>query len=221
MPTETTAIPTAPPAQASFAQALSKKVGVAAAVPPFSAQLRPNATAAAIMPPTLTMNGVSHGVVVGATANGPRCAARTEEGSIHDSSPLPQVPGDVHPNGICGSRQRSSDELRLQVTYLPYPRKYKVVRVTKEPAKKLFFDMDDGSRCSVADYFQNRYGRLVYPNLPSIQGPTFGRGGQTGPDLSHMVIPMLSGWRRILLISSTIVSSPTLMSEKIIRWSCS
>ncbi|KAL3217441.1 hypothetical protein MRX96_032392 [Rhipicephalus microplus] len=102
------------PVQASFAQALSKKVGVAAAVPPFSAQLRPNATAAAIVPPTLTMNGVSHGVVVGATANGPRCGAPTEEGSIHDSSPLPQVPGDVHPNGICESRQRSSDELHLE-----------------------------------------------------------------------------------------------------------
>ncbi|KAH8033100.1 hypothetical protein HPB51_007001 [Rhipicephalus microplus] len=29
--------------------------------------------------------------------------------------------------------------------------------------------MQDGSRCSVADYFQNRYGRLVYPNLPCIQ----------------------------------------------------
>ncbi|KAL3247834.1 hypothetical protein MRX96_056905 [Rhipicephalus microplus] len=61
------------------------------------------------------MNGVSHGVVVvGATANGPRCVAHTEEGSIHDSPPLPQVPGDVHPNVMCGPRQRSSDELRLQ-----------------------------------------------------------------------------------------------------------
>ncbi|KAL3203419.1 hypothetical protein MRX96_041859 [Rhipicephalus microplus] len=29
--------------------------------------------------------------------------------------------------------------------------------------------MEDGSRCSVADYFQNRYGRLVYLNLPCIQ----------------------------------------------------
>ncbi|KAL3236883.1 hypothetical protein MRX96_022137 [Rhipicephalus microplus] len=396
------------PPQPSFAQVISKKVGVAAAVPPLSAQLLPSATAAAIVPPTLTMNGVSHGVVVGATADGPCCVPPTEEGSIRDSPPLPQVPGDVHPNIICGPRQRSSDELRLQeiqktlpshfprrpaqgklgrpiqlmanhfsveipagnvyhydveifsennkeakipekrkyrcistkinrlvieqlvkkyrldlsncvpafdgrknlytrrelkfrertfaveleedqrvqkfvvkiqyaatvnldalhavfenkvntvpqevlqavdivlrhgpsirltpvgrsffkrplpnqahslggrsrsmpvlsfmckilsdgrremtaadfrdlrdfqnvrlnkelkglrikVTHLPYPRKYKVVRVTKEPAKRLFFDMEDGSRCSVADYFQNRYGRLVYPNLPCIQ----------------------------------------------------
>ncbi|XP_075725003.1 protein argonaute-4-like [Rhipicephalus microplus] len=102
------------PPQPSFAQVISKKVGVAAAVPPFSTQLLPNATAAAIVPPTLTMNGVTHGVVVGATADGPCCVPPTEEGSIHDSSPLPQVPGDVHPNIICGPRQRSSDELRLQ-----------------------------------------------------------------------------------------------------------
>ncbi|KAH8031316.1 hypothetical protein HPB51_015472 [Rhipicephalus microplus] len=59
--------------------------------------------------------------------------------------------------------------LRIKVTHLPYPRKYKVVRITKEPANKLFFDMEDGSRCSVADYFQNRYGHLVHPNLPCIQ----------------------------------------------------
>ncbi|XP_077505791.1 protein argonaute-2-like isoform X2 [Amblyomma americanum] len=59
--------------------------------------------------------------------------------------------------------------LRIKVTHLPYPRKYKVVCVTKESAKKLFFNMEDGSRCSVADYFQNRYRRLSYPNLPCIQ----------------------------------------------------
>ncbi|XP_077508038.1 protein argonaute-4-like [Amblyomma americanum] len=59
--------------------------------------------------------------------------------------------------------------LRVKVTHLPCPRKYKVVRVTKEPAKKLFFNMEDGSRCSVADYFYKRYHRLSYPNLPCIQ----------------------------------------------------
>ncbi|KAL3209461.1 hypothetical protein MRX96_009196 [Rhipicephalus microplus] len=98
------------------------------------AQLRPNATAAAIVPPTLTMNGVSHGVVVGATANGPPCVAPTEEGSIHDSSPLPPVPSDVHPNGICGPRQRSSDELHLQIfsennkeAKIPEKRKYRCI----------------------------------------------------------------------------------------------
>ncbi|XP_075737271.1 uncharacterized protein LOC142776801 [Rhipicephalus microplus] len=84
--------------------------GVAAAVPPCSAKLQPDTIAAA----TLTMNGVSHGIVVGATANGPRCMAPTEEESIPASSPLYQDPGVVHPNGICGPRQRSSDDLHLQ-----------------------------------------------------------------------------------------------------------
>ncbi|KAL3183021.1 hypothetical protein MRX96_006812 [Rhipicephalus microplus] len=59
--------------------------------------------------------------------------------------------------------------LHIKVTHLPYPRKYTVVRVTKESTKKLFFDMKDGSRFSVADYFQNRYGHLVHPNVPCIQ----------------------------------------------------
>ncbi|KAH8019256.1 hypothetical protein HPB51_018483 [Rhipicephalus microplus] len=86
--------------------------GVAAAVPPCSTKLQPDTIAAA----TLTMNGVSHGVVVGATANGPRCMAPSEVESIPASSPLYQDPGVVHPNGICGPRQRSSDDLRLQVS---------------------------------------------------------------------------------------------------------
>ncbi|XP_077508331.1 protein argonaute-4-like [Amblyomma americanum] len=59
--------------------------------------------------------------------------------------------------------------LRVKVTHLPYPRKYKVIRVTKEPAKKLFFNMEDGFCCAVADYFYKRYHRLSYPNLPCIQ----------------------------------------------------
>ncbi|XP_064459891.1 protein argonaute-2-like [Ornithodoros turicata] len=59
--------------------------------------------------------------------------------------------------------------LRIKVNHLPYPRRYKVVKVTKEPAKKLYFTMEDGSRNSVADYFQSKYGRLTYPNLPCVQ----------------------------------------------------
>ncbi|KAL3183024.1 hypothetical protein MRX96_006814 [Rhipicephalus microplus] len=86
--------------------------GVAAAVPACSAKLQPDTIAAG----TLTMNGESHGVVVGATANGPRCMAPTEEELIPASSPLYQDPGVVHPNGICGPRQRSSDDLHLQVS---------------------------------------------------------------------------------------------------------
>ncbi|KAH6943446.1 hypothetical protein HPB50_021678 [Hyalomma asiaticum] len=66
--------------------------------------------------------------------------------------------------------------LRIKVTHLPYPRRYKVVRVTKEPARKLYFNLEDGTRCSVADYFQSRYDRLTYPNLPCVQA-----GSETHP----------------------------------------
>ncbi|CAN8003154.1 unnamed protein product [Ixodes hexagonus] len=59
--------------------------------------------------------------------------------------------------------------LRVKVTHLSYPRRYKVARITKESAKKLYFTMEDGSRNSVADYFQSKYGRLTYPNLPCVQ----------------------------------------------------
>ncbi|XP_064479778.1 protein argonaute-2-like [Ornithodoros turicata] len=59
--------------------------------------------------------------------------------------------------------------LRIKVNHLPYPRRYKVVKVTKEPARNLRFTMDDGSSNSVADYFQNKYGGLKYPNLPCVQ----------------------------------------------------
>ncbi|KAL3235370.1 hypothetical protein MRX96_048346 [Rhipicephalus microplus] len=66
--------------EASFQEGISKKVAVVAEVPPCSAQLRPNHMAAAIPAPALTINGVSHGVVVGATANGPRSVAPHREG---------------------------------------------------------------------------------------------------------------------------------------------
>ncbi|XP_077503782.1 protein argonaute-4-like [Amblyomma americanum] len=58
--------------------------------------------------------------------------------------------------------------LRVKVTHLPYPRKYKVVKITREPAKDIYFE-SEGSQISVADYFQSRYRRLSYPNFPCVQ----------------------------------------------------
>ncbi|XP_077510193.1 protein argonaute-2-like [Amblyomma americanum] len=58
--------------------------------------------------------------------------------------------------------------LRVKVTHLPYPRKYKVVKITREPAKEIYFE-SEGSQISVADYFQSRYRRLSYPNFPCVQ----------------------------------------------------
>lgn len=59
--------------------------------------------------------------------------------------------------------------LRIKVTHLPYPRKYKVARVTRESASETSFLLDDGQRISVSDYFENRYGRLDYPHFPCVQ----------------------------------------------------
>ncbi|XP_077504227.1 protein argonaute-2-like [Amblyomma americanum] len=63
---------------------------------------------------------------------------------------------------------RLNRELRVKVTHLPYPRKYKVVKITREPAKDIYFE-SEGSQISVADYFQSRYRRLSYPNFPCVQ----------------------------------------------------
>ncbi|XP_077507380.1 protein argonaute-2-like [Amblyomma americanum] len=58
--------------------------------------------------------------------------------------------------------------LRVKVTHLPYPRKYKVVKITREAAKDIYFE-SEGSQISVADYFQSRYRPLSYPNFPCVQ----------------------------------------------------
>ncbi|XP_070380558.1 protein argonaute-2-like isoform X2 [Dermacentor albipictus] len=63
---------------------------------------------------------------------------------------------------------RLNKGLRVKVTHLPCPRKYTVVRVTKESAKEIFFD-EDGKRTSVAEYFEKRYSRLAYPHFPCVQ----------------------------------------------------
>ncbi|XP_077490208.1 protein argonaute-4-like [Amblyomma americanum] len=59
--------------------------------------------------------------------------------------------------------------LRVTVTHLPYPRKYKVVRITKKAAKDIRFELEEGRETSVADYFQSRYKRLSYPHFPCVQ----------------------------------------------------
>ncbi|XP_077489284.1 protein argonaute-2-like [Amblyomma americanum] len=58
--------------------------------------------------------------------------------------------------------------IRVKVTHLPYPRKYKVVKITREAAKDIYFE-SESSQISVADYFQSRYRRLSYPNFPCVQ----------------------------------------------------
>ncbi|KAK8779931.1 hypothetical protein V5799_018729 [Amblyomma americanum] len=57
----------------------------------------------------------------------------------------------------------------------------KELKGLREPAKKPFFNMEDGSCCSVADYFHKRYGCLPYTNLPCIQ---------TGSETHQVYLPL-------------------------------
>ncbi|XP_049274037.1 protein argonaute-1 isoform X2 [Rhipicephalus sanguineus] len=59
--------------------------------------------------------------------------------------------------------------LRIKVTHLPYPRKYKVVRVTRSSASAISFDTDEGASVTVSQYFGQRYAPLQYPHLPCVQ----------------------------------------------------
>ena len=62
--------------------------------------------------------------------------------------------------------------LKIQVTHLPYPRKYKVIGVAQNSARTLQFSREDGSSCTVEDYFKEVYPHscsISHPNLPCLQ----------------------------------------------------
>ena len=61
--------------------------------------------------------------------------------------------------------------LRIQVTHLPYPRKYKVIGVVRNSARTLHFPREDGSSCTVEDYFKEVYphSSISHPELPCLQ----------------------------------------------------
>ncbi|XP_067142812.1 protein argonaute-2-like [Centruroides vittatus] len=61
--------------------------------------------------------------------------------------------------------------LRVEVTHLPYPRKYRVRDITRENANNTFFMRrinDTEASCSVSEYFRSEYRALRYPNLPCL-----------------------------------------------------
>ncbi|XP_067127263.1 LOW QUALITY PROTEIN: protein argonaute-4-like [Centruroides vittatus] len=61
--------------------------------------------------------------------------------------------------------------LRVEVTHLPYPRKYRIRDITRENANNTFFirRVDDKDvKCSVSEYFRTDYTALQYPNLPCL-----------------------------------------------------
>ncbi|KAF8774176.1 Protein argonaute-2 like protein [Argiope bruennichi] len=57
--------------------------------------------------------------------------------------------------------------LKIQVTHLPYRRKYVVQGISKLSAEDLKMNFD-GKEISVAHYFQTKYGKLRYPYLPCL-----------------------------------------------------
>uniref|UniRef100_A0A1X7VUD3 Uncharacterized protein n=1 Tax=Amphimedon queenslandica TaxID=400682 RepID=A0A1X7VUD3_AMPQE len=58
--------------------------------------------------------------------------------------------------------------LKVKVTHLAYPRKYKVKDITQKSSRDLFFDCD-GQQTSVVDYFKSKHGKpLRYPDLPCL-----------------------------------------------------
>jgi eukaryotic translation initiation factor 2C len=58
--------------------------------------------------------------------------------------------------------------VKIEVTHLPYPRKYKVNGVTRESARDRTFPLDNGTQCTVEKYFATNYAPLTYPHLPCL-----------------------------------------------------
>ena len=58
--------------------------------------------------------------------------------------------------------------IKIEVTHLSYPRKYKVNGVTRESARDRTFPLDNGTQCTVERYFAENYAPLKYPHLPCL-----------------------------------------------------
>ncbi|XP_023220234.1 protein argonaute-2-like isoform X3 [Centruroides sculpturatus] len=61
--------------------------------------------------------------------------------------------------------------LKIEVTHLPYPRKYKIRDITRDNANNIIFMRkinDKETPCSVSEYFRSVYKPLKYPNLPCL-----------------------------------------------------
>ena len=72
--------------------------------------------------------------------------------------------------------------LRIVVTHLSYPRKYKVCGVTKSSASEQTFPLDDKGECTVERYFKETYKKsLQFPELPCLH---------VGSKERHVYIPI-------------------------------
>ncbi|KAL3183156.1 hypothetical protein MRX96_006926 [Rhipicephalus microplus] len=119
---------------------------------------------------TVAMNGVSHGVVLGATDNGPRSAVPTEEGSISVSSPLSKVSGEVHLNGTCGPDLRLRPDRSLPL--LPAGNVYCYDVEISENNKEANIPKKHKYRCistKVNRLAIEQLGKKVPPRLPQLR----------------------------------------------------
>ena len=90
------------------------------------------------------------------------------------------------PTYLCDSdRVRFEKEikgLRIEVTHLPYPRRYRVCGVSKCPASELTFPLEDQKECTVERYFLEKHKkRLGFPGLPCLH---------VGKKEGHVFIPL-------------------------------
>jgi eukaryotic translation initiation factor 2C len=70
------------------------------------------------------------------------------------------------------ARRKILEQLKSRVIitrHTSIPRKYKVVGLTREPAREKVFQMEDGVNQTVAGYFQEKYGALRFPELPCME----------------------------------------------------
>ena len=84
-------------------------------------------------------------------------------------------------------RKRFSRELRglkIVVSHLPYPRKYKVIDLTQCSARKQTFPLGDGSLCTVERYFRENYSETCQMRLPLL--PCL----HVGQKSRHIYLPM-------------------------------
>ncbi|XP_023244757.1 protein argonaute-2-like [Centruroides sculpturatus] len=67
--------------------------------------------------------------------------------------------------------RKKMKDMKIVVTHLGYPRKYRVRDITRDNANNIIFMRkinNTEAPCSVSEYFCSEYGSLKYPNLPCL-----------------------------------------------------
>lgn len=72
----------------------------------------------------------------------------------------------IKPNEIF-KIEKSLKGVRIQVTHLPYKRKYYIKSISKVSASDYLITVDN-EKLSIATYFARKYGKLKYPYLPCL-----------------------------------------------------